>query len=386
MFDATESRKETRPFVLCAQPTGYGPASKLLAIAQNLTSIGVKCVFVGEGIALELVKRSNIFLGVFEAGPESSRVREVFAEASGVLSVMDVGFARVALESSRPLYVADSLAWMRRPIPNEYLLARRYWVQNFPGLREHLAGTDPTPDIVGPIVPSINRVHTPKQPAVVVCLGGYHTPYTRADDDAGYGRFVMQGILDSGLLNEFEGSMLIMAGDDLINRLEEEFPVSGLRYASLSCREADNVRSGAEIVLTAPGLTSTLECFRSGRPTFFLPPQNYSQWIILTRLREAGTAPCSFHWADYMVDCKTAGVWALNERIAMVKDAIETVSTSSMAQHKFREKMGGIKWISQADLIQKQRAFFDSLGHNGARTIAREIMKDVYAGENVIAK
>ena len=362
-----------KPFVLCAQATGYGPASKLLVIAEILAASGLPCLFMGRGIAFELARRSPGFAEIVEAEASSARARKIVASASGVLSVMDVDFASLALGSSKPLFVVDSLAWMRRPLPAAFLSARRYWVQDFPGLRAHLAGTSPMPCIIGPIV-SETGVSPPTSPAkIVVCLGGYETPYARSDDDSGYTRFVIRGLLHSGLAEAFDGRLLVMGGARCVERLSHEYEECGVRFVSLSHREAALVRSGAEVLLTAPGLTSTLECFRSGRPTFFLPPQNYSQWLILNRLREAGLAPCSFHWQDHLPGGSFAPVWTMAERVPIVRRAIGRVTADPAAQRDYLEGLKQILKVPKADLSHKQREFFDSLGPNGAVTIAEEL-------------
>jgi hypothetical protein len=364
---------EQRPFVLCAQATGYGPASKLLVIAERLVASGLPCAFMGRGIAFELAKRSAGFVEIVEAEASSGSARRMIASASGVLSVMDVDFASLALRAAKPLFVVDSLAWMRRPLPAAFLAARRYWVQDFPGLRAHLSGTSPMPCIIGPIVSETDVPSPASPPRIVVCLGGYDTPYATSEDDAGYARFVVRGLLQSGLAEASDGEVLVMGGASCMERLSREYKREGVRFASLSHREAALARGGAEIVLTAPGLTSTLECFRAGPATFFLPPQNYSQWMILHRLREAGLAPCSFHWQDHLPRGAFSPVWTLAERVPMIRRAIRQVTGDGAAYRVYVERLEQIRNVPKAGLSQKQREFFDSLGPNGAEAIAEEL-------------
>ena len=51
-----------------------------------------------------------------------------------------------------PLYVVDSLLWMREAVPPAFIGAQRYWAQDFLGLREVQGDYQPAPSIVGPIL------------------------------------------------------------------------------------------------------------------------------------------------------------------------------------------------------------------------------------------
>jgi hypothetical protein len=353
---------------------GYGPAAKLLAVAERLRSAGVRPVFLGTGTAHELASRSSDLGDAVEAAPSDSRARKVMRSASAVLSVMDPDYARLAMELSRPLHVADSLSWMRHPVPAEFLAARRYWVQNFSGVREHLRGISPKPTVVGPIVSAVEPVSPKERSRLVVNFGGYETPYASSTDDSGYAEFVVQGLIESGLPSAFSSDAILMAGARCAEGLQTRFGGGPLRFVSLRHDEAEDLGATAAVVLTAPGLTSTLQCFRSGTPTFFLPPQNYSQWWILTKLRAAGLAPCAFHWADHLPDGEVAEGMTLAERVPVVRRAIRGLTRDEGARRSFRDALGCIADWPGEDLARAQMAYFESLGSDGAATIASALI------------
>lgn len=368
------------PVVLCAQPIGYGPAAKLLAVAERLRAGGVRPVFLGTGTAHELVSRSPDLGEAVEAAPSDPRARRIMRSASAVLSVMDPDYARLAMELSRPLHVADSLSWMRHPVPAEFLSARRYWVQNFSGVREHIRGVSPKPTVVGPILSAVAPSRPKQRSRLVVNLGGYETPYVSSTDDSGYAEFVVQGLIDSRLPSAFPGDTILMAGARCAETLERRFGGSSLRFVSLRHDEAEDLGSTAAVVLTAPGLTSTLQCFRSGTPTFFLPPQNYSQWWILTKLRAARLAPCAFHWADHLPEGEVVEAMTLPERVPIVRRAIRSLSGDERARRDFREALRRIAGWPREDLARAQIAYFDALGSDGAATIASALIERAHAG------
>ena len=65
---------------------------------------------------------------------------------------MDRDYLGLAHALAKPAFVVDSLFWMRDRIPDEFRAARRYWVQDFVGVRARLAETGIPARVVGPIV------------------------------------------------------------------------------------------------------------------------------------------------------------------------------------------------------------------------------------------
>lgn len=358
--------------VLCAQAVGYGPASKLLAIGDQLQTTQLHRVFLGYGVALELAARTRCFDEIIQSRPTDKAAREAIAGATCVLSVMDVDFARIALGQGRPLFVADSLAWIRTRIPPEFLSAQRYWIQNFPDLDQASTRASPKPTVVGPIVSPVAPVAATTR-GLAVFLGGYETPYATADDDSGYAEFIVTGLLDSGLLQRFGTEPRILTGTQCARRLQAQFPELSGFISSIGHQEASAARSAAAVVLTAPGLTSTLEAFQTGRPTFFLPPQNYSQWRILSTLRARGLAPASFHWTDRLADVSFADAPTTESRVPIVRAAIRRVTADPSARRRLRESLASIPESATSELVRRQQMFFAELGANGATEIASHL-------------
>lgn len=278
-----------RPLVCCAQPFGFGPAAKAILLATALRDRGVSTVFVGRGIAHELAARSPAFDDVIDANPTDPRAVTVVDGSSGVLSVMDRDFAELGLRRSRPVVVADSLAWLRDRVPAPFVAANRYWCQRFAG---------PSVGVpVGPIVPVDVPTPSGERRGLLVNLGGGESPHGSLTDLPGYFEFVIRGLTESGLPDEY-AAVTVIGGVRCTDALRRQYPGEGITFEPVSHEAAVTAMANAAAVLTAPGLTTILECFRLGVPTGFLPPQNYSQWRILDELRRAGAAPNAFHWRD----------------------------------------------------------------------------------------
>jgi hypothetical protein len=364
----------TRPVIACcAYPFGYGPASKLIVLARALRDRGWEPVFLGAGIARELAARSDVFAQVVTAEPDEPETRGWLDAATALLSVMDRDFAAIASESGRPYFVVDSLLWMRDRVPDVFLSARRYWVQDFPGVRIRLAEIQPTPTVVGPIVPTMSRAEPGPNAGLVLNLGGMESPNGDVGGAIRYADFVVDGLLRSGLLARFAGRTAVLGGRGIVDHLTRRHGRPGLEFASLSHDEGLGRLAGAAVVLTAPGLTATLECFQLAVPTFFLPPQNYSQWWSLHVLRRSGLAPGSFHWQDRLAESPIVERMPEATRGPLLRGIIDRLVGDEAAQAAYVDCLGAASATDRPALAARQRAFFDSLGPNGVETIAREL-------------
>jgi hypothetical protein len=144
-------------------------------------------------------------------------------------------------------------------------------------------------------------------------------------------------------------------------------------FVSLSHTEAQEKLSEATLLITSPGLTTTLEAFQRSVPTFFLPPQNYSQWCILRKLRSIDLAPSSFHWED-VSDCpRLADRLPEPVRNPRLKEAINRLTQDTAAKEQFARLLAAVVHVDGAELAARQRRFFESLGPCSTATIAREI-------------
>jgi hypothetical protein len=369
----------TRPTLLCcAFPFGYGPAVKLLLIARRLRAAGVHTTFLGHGISHEMATNcTDAFDEVIHAHPTDPSVANHIAHAAGLFSMMDRDFSALAQVMGKPVYVADSLTWMRDQLPAPFISAKRYWVQNFlpAGSASRTTNADATIP-VGPIVEPRSPTPPHQRRGLVINLGGCETPAGPEAENFAYADFIMRGILRSGAVETFESPITLLAGHHAIAHLKAAFPDSGINLRTATHDEALDLLGRATHVLTSPGLTTTLECFQFAVPTYFLPPQNYSQWRIQHHLRSIGLATHTFDWSV----ATTATPLLLDTvpesaRTPLIRQAISEASTLPSAIEQFANSLH--QWLAtdQGPLATRQREFFDSLGPNGVDTIAEELIR-----------
>ena len=366
-----------RRLLFAAYPMGYGPAAKVLVLAAQCRSAGLEAVFVGEGVAHELVSRSGeLFHDVVRAGAGEKIGRILVRESSAVVSVMDRDFASLAAELSRPLHVVDSLLWMRDAVPEAFCSARRYWVQNFIGVRERIAGYSSPYTVVGPILevrPAAPRAEPGK---LVVSLGGFEAA-DGVDRDRVYGELVLAAISSSRLRVSFEERITILTSTRNVDSLGGFAAECGIELKSLSHHAALDELGTASMVLAAPGLTTALECFQLGRPTFFLPPRNYSQWSILNAFRTRRLALHALHWEDLSERHRLGERMPESERNPQVRAAIDELAGGMLAQETLSERLSACLDSDHAALANRQHEFFQSLGPNGASVIATRLGSEI---------
>jgi len=364
------------PLVLCAQPYGYGPVAKLLALARRLQSTGIPLVFLGAGITLELAARSaGLFAAVVDAGPASERARAVIAGARAVVSVMDREYSALATDLGRPLYIVDSLYWMRASLPPAFRGARIHWVQDFDGVRDP-AGQATNIRVTGPLLaPDLPRWRG--GPGVVVNLGGARSTFASADDNAAYWRFVLDGLRQSAVGARYRGRILVLGGEQCAGLLRGERLDDGFEVATLGHDAALQAFAGAAMVLTSPGLTTTLECFHMGVPVGYLPPQNYSQWCILRTLRRHHAAGHAFHWEDMGDEYRLDDRLDEPARDPLIRQAIDGLAVSARARDAY---VAGLEHLAGSDLralAAAQSAYFRSLGGDGTARVADDLLSDL---------
>lgn len=305
--------------------------------------------------------------------------RRVIAGADAVLSVMEVDSARIALELGKRLHVVDSLLWMRETVPPEFSSAESFWAQNFVGVPERAAQIESRPKVVGPLVgppvaPPAGRGSRRRQ-ELVVNLGGLESPYAPRGTVSPYPEFVLSAVIASDLQSAFADGITVMAGAEVIERLRDRFSAPGVRLTSLSHEAAASAITRAQMVLTSPGLTTSLECFSAGVPTFFLPPQNFSQWWILIHLRARGLAPSSFHWLDVPGEQSLPRLVPLESRIPTIRNMFRRLMGDESVELALREALAGVLEVEHEALVDRQGEFYRSLGTPGSQQIIAAISR-----------
>jgi hypothetical protein len=206
-----------------------------------------------------------------------------------------------------------------------------------------------------------------------VSLGGFES--TNQIDDV-YGQLVIRA-LSSRLSDAPGGSATLLASERNVRNLARFAAECGIELRSLPHDQALEELASASIVVTAPGLTTTFECFQLGRPTFFLPPRSFSQWCILKVLRTHALADHAMHWEDISERHRPNGRMPEEERNAATRLAIEELAATEIAQDTLGAGFSAVLETDVLGLANRQSEFLRSLGPNGAPVIAAALEAEV---------
>lgn len=370
-----------RRMVCDAVPFGFGPASKLVSVLRRLPPT-IDVVVLGTGSTAELVTSSLPDVDFRMCDTESmsalSPHRELVQQSDLFLSVMNPIALRWAQSQGSRTATMDSLFWMWDRVPREFAAADHYFIQRFSGVEAKLSQADMpirNPLLVGPILDDFGGRWAPAN-ELLLNLGGLRSSAIDGNESR-YERLVA-GIIRGALADHPFRAVRVAGGSDGLASLAAEAgirAIPGIALESLSHRGYMESLSRAAVLLSSPGLTATLEAFGMGVPVVFLPPQNYSQSLILETLWANGAAAGTPPWSDIAPDIAPRAGLPETEGIAT---ALRCVSTLTRDPTKLAQVVAHIadaltSRTGLAALARRQSRYLDRLGGDGAGEIVSRI-------------
>jgi hypothetical protein len=245
--------------------------------------------YIGAGIDYDFAERSGEFDRLFRADTDShavlSELMPSLREYASVVSVLNFDLLPMWPTDGAPLYVVDSLAWLWPAPPPGLENAAAYFVQAYLVPPERLADWRKVAKLVliGPIRPELNvEVPSDRTRELLVNFSGCANPFAPPHVFEEYVDVLSDAAMEHA--NEFD-RVTICCNDVLsahlrrrVTERHENVVVGHLpHHAFLQALTA------ASVVLSSPGITTTLEADAVKRPLRFLLPQNYSQALMAER-------------------------------------------------------------------------------------------------------
>lgn len=320
-----------------------------------------------EVLSDELRKRAEVVTIDDRNERELSRF---FANHKHTLAVVNLN--KPAIKAAKAVGVrsifVDSLAWMWKSVPDEYLRAGTYYYYDLFGARQKLSGiknAKPIPPVLG----RLPAAQGARSRDTVVHIGGLSNPFGLGIPES-YLRLIADAL--SGL--QGTNRVIIAGGTQAIDYLRKlGLPDSRFVFGTFGREEFLQAVSSTGRLVTTSGSMATLEAFAMGAPTAFLPPTNLSQWKQLRLLQQAGAAPLCLEW----------------ESVAAVRPDLENLSEED-AMKEFRLIADGVYQdaklradaCAQTKLLfssefdsSGQQAFIQKAGRDGAAIIVSDMLK-----------
>ncbi len=372
---------KNRKNILCdAKAFCFGPISKLLVVSELLCE-KYNVIFLVSGTSKILTEHTKD-VSIYECNTEDRedllKHRHLFEEADIFINIMNPISAKFAAECNVPIVEIDSLFWMWESILDEILNSERYFIQNFDGVEEQLrkyGSQIKHPVLVGPIVKDIPDA-VPKKNKLLINLGGMESTSIKVGVNTNY-PFVITRILEETLSDQHPFDEIICAGNkDIIEKIKELLPKSTITFNFFDHDAFLRELAEAKILITSPGLTTAFESFNAEVPTFFLPPQNYSQYWNLDSFIKNDIAQSAINWNNLYPDTKIIKNEEQKKGIEKVLTCTNNFEHDYASQNKIKEYIRAIIKSDEKelkDVASKQKRYFDSLGGNGTNIIAKQI-------------
>jgi len=379
--------------VCVASGFGYGPVSKLLAVAKPLKTLGYELCFVGQGPALELAEHFPFDqVLVREDTSDPNGVEQDLKGANGIVNVLEPRFGALAQRLSLPHFYIDSLFWMWNRLDPRTADADIYFIQNFPGVQakvDQWRAWMRNPHIVGPVVdmPGSQRAHQARTgpSTLVINFGGLESQSVRLDQALVYPYTLVSLLLPILDVADCPYESIIFTGNHrAMAHLDRQFPErpSNLHFVHLSHESFVSLVRSSRHVLTSPGLTTAYEAFLLNVPVRFLPPQNYSQTLMLDYYRQAGLSDVSLHWKDLYPEYDVGHGLEVSAAVRTILSTVDTFARDPQAQDRATNILRRV--ISEPvnpTLCLRQAEFARSMGRPAPASIARRI--DDYLGSRL---
>jgi hypothetical protein len=276
---------------------GFGPVSKAVSLAQELKSQApqLEAHYFGAGIDYDYAHKSGAFDRLFRVNVDrldalAGLVPQLKAYRA-VVSVLNLDLLPLWRRGETPLYFVDSLTWMWSSLPAGVENVAAYFVQDYmlpTGRIRQWAEKLPLV-LVAPIETTggLQRVADKEgQRRLLVNFSGCSNPFASPELYEKYALSLTWAILEAAA-SRFE-EIVLCCNERLAGYLRERFGNRArVRIGLLSHEEFLRLLVSSALVLSAPGITTTLEALAARVPVRFLLPQNDSQALLSERYRSA---------------------------------------------------------------------------------------------------
>lgn len=359
-----------------AQPFGFGPVSKMLAVSENVER--VKKVFLGSGTALDLAKMHH-FDEVYEATyQDAERIVSILEDCDLFLNVMDFPLLRYARIANCRSIMVDSLLyfWQKKPEFCEY--PDIYFCQNFFGNSTQekikLYGLQ-NARIIGPIINS-NFVAKEKKNQAMINFGGMDSCYTNVGRNSFYLFVILEHLIP--LLYPLFESILITGRERVMRMCRRRYQQNSkhLQFEMLSQNKMHTEISQSRCLFTLPGIQTFFDA-HDKVPIFCLPAHNSSNRKNLDILIRNQVIKHAFRWQYiYDVDVDLEEEQDIQQMLQFSQRFSEDVDAQKLFRHRVdRFLLDRNNWVN---IVDNQKQKVEDLGASGVTEITNAINEMLY--------
>lgn len=357
--------------IFVSNPFGFGPTGKTVALIEELYSLWKgKIVYAASPMCLETLpeylKDKVLIENIDERNEES--LRYVFNKYENPLVVCTLN--RLAIKTAKAMglrsFFIDSLAWMWKEIPEEYLMADTYYCFNLFDVKNKLPGRDNI-KVISPILGILPKPEKNKKQLILFHIGGFKNPF---QDKMSFAYLNL--LIDSFLNFKPKIKVVVTGGSDAVLYMKNRIKSSNFRFCTLGRDKFLRYLNKSSHFITTSGLTATLEAFALRAPTSFIPPTNLSQWNILKLLTERRCADSKIEWSDVLNHDVDIGNLSEKEVMPKFHEVAEESYSKIDCRDRFIRKLNRMMML--VPYRENQTKFIKAAGINGSKVIIRDLL------------
>ncbi|BBM87097.1 hypothetical protein [Candidatus Uabimicrobium amorphum] len=360
--------------IFTAQPFGFGPVSKAIAIAEQISN--ATRIFFGTGVALDLAKIHD-FEQVYELSHDDvPQISSLLQNSDVFINVMDFPLIDIAAQTKCTSVLVDSLFWWWPTIPQQTHLADIYFCQDFiqPITDRIRKDNMHNAQVITPIITKhFNKGENINQAIINFggCDGRVQNSFILVGKNSNY-PFVILKLLLPILKKHFE-SILVTGRECVMDQCQSKFADDQVQYKMLSPKQMLSELHRSQVCFTTPGIQTFYDA-ADKLPLFFLPPSNHSHVDNLQLFADYKIATNYFDWQQVCRfpynKCTTR-----QQKIDLVLSAIRQFSQNLQHQKVFMHKVKNflVAKRSWPHHHNNQQKVLQKLGTNGAQQIVSAI-------------
>lgn len=357
--------------IFISNPFGFGPTGKTVALIEELYKAWPgRIVYAASPMCLETFPeyiKDKILIEKIDERNEDS-LRSVFRKYDNpqiVCTLNRLAIKTAKLMGLKAIFV-DSLAWMWKDIPSEYLMADTYYCFNLFDLKDRIPKKDNI-KVISPIFGALPPVQTVKEPFVLFHIGGFKNPF---QDKMSFSYLNL--LSDSFHSFKNETKIIVTGGKDAVAYMEKRVRNKNFLFLTLDRNDFLDHLSKTSHFITTSGLTATLEAFALHAPTSFIPPTNLSQWNILKLMFDRGCADSKMSWENITGSEMNVADLSEIEAVPLFNQVAENAFENKGSHEHFVSDLNSLMTITPD--CKKQTDFIDDAGTSGSSTIIADLL------------
>lgn len=357
--------------IFISNPFGFGPTGKTVALMEELAKQwNGQIIYSASSMCQETIPqhlKDHILVETINERDENS-LKSLFYKypKAFVVCTLNKLAIKTAKEMGLVAIFVDSLGWLWKEIPAEYLSADTYYCFNIFGMKGKIPNKKNI-KVIPPILGILPKPNLKKDNFTLIHIGGFKNPF---QDELSYDYLNL--LLEVLFQNDLSKKIIVTGGSEAIGYMKSNFKGADIQFETFERDEFLKHLNNASHFITTSGLTATLEAFALKTPTSFIPPTNLSQWKILKLLVKQNCANSKVEWNDILNF--EPNFDELSEKDAMPEfhKIAKQVYNEPKSHTKFVKLL--LALLHSPTTSDKQTDFITSLGTNGSKIIIKDLL------------